>query len=155
STIVDDVTIDRVECPNPQVTVTWEPATEKDLSERHGKAGARIKVSIAPGLSIGPLRETIIIHTKVRGDMTMELSLAARRPGPVQVVGRNFTQENNVVRMGEFAADKGAKTSLKMYIRNLEGDLQVEQLNVENTRTKVRVSPTGKTFGKARMFDVE
>ncbi|HEY4261227.1 MAG TPA: DUF1573 domain-containing protein, partial [Schlesneria sp.] len=63
SLILDDLDITRAECENPLVTVTWEKATASELTEKNGKSGAKVKVAVAPGSAIGPLRETIKLHT--------------------------------------------------------------------------------------------
>ena len=155
STVVDDIPIDRVECANPLVNVTWEPATAAVLKEREGKAGLKIKVEIAPSTTIGPVRETVKLHTSVRGGTVIEFALSGKRQGPIEIKGTGFNTENNVAKLGEFSAAIGARAKLKMYVRNLEGELDAVQIASENQRAKVSVAATGQLFGKSRIYDVE
>jgi len=155
STMLDDLKIEKAECSNPLVNVTWEPANPTLLSEKHGKIGYQVKVAISPGTAVGPLRETVKLHTSARGGTVIEFSLTANRPGPIEIKGRNFTQENNVVRLGEFPATDGVKAKLMMYIRNYDGDFTAEQVESADSRAIVRVAKTGKAFGKSRVYEVE
>lgn len=155
STMVDDIAIERVESANPQVSVTWEPASAAHLSDKLAKSGYLIKVAIEPGSTIGPLRENIKLHTNVRGGTVVEFMLSGRRPGPIEVKGRGFIEENNVAKLGEFPSAEGAKLKLKMYVRNLEGEMDAQQVATEDGRAIVRVAMPGKTFGKSKVYDVE
>ncbi len=155
STVLDEIPIDRVECSSPLVNVTWEPAAASVLEEKKGTVGLKIKVVIAPSTTIGPVRETVKLHTSVRGGTVIEFFLSGKRPGPIEIKGPGFNTENNVAKLGEFSASIGAKARLKMYVRNLEGELEAVQIAPENQRAKVRVAATGQTFGKSTIYDVE
>lgn len=155
SSVLDEVVIDRVEVSSPLVTVTWDKATASQLAERKGKSGAKIKVTVAPASAIGPMRETVKLHTAVRGGTVIEFTLSGRRPGPIEIKGRGFTGENNLLRLGEFPAEQGTKSKLQMYVRNLDGELEAEQIDSEQGRVQVRVAPTGKTFGKSKVYEIE
>ena len=155
SSVEKEIVIEHAECPNPLVKVTWEPASAAMLEVKHGKAGLLIKVAVAPGTSIGPLREAVKLHTSIRGGTVVEFSLSGHRPGPIEIKGRNFNPENNVIKLGDFAATVGAKAKLTMYVRNSEGDFAAQQVEAENGRAKVRVASNGKTFGKSQLFEVE
>ena len=155
SNIVDDLTIRKVECSNPLVTVTWEPAEKSVLAEKKAKAGIKINVSIAPGTTIGPFRELVKLETNFRENSVIEFFVTGRRPGPIQLIGRNWFPDSNVVRMGEFACTEGAKTTLQMYVRNLDGELEATQVESADERARVTVTPTGKTFGDSKVYDVK
>jgi len=155
SLILDDVEIDRAECSNPLVSVTWEKATASDLAEKGGKSGAKIKVAVAPGSAIGPFRETVKLHTTARKGTEMEFTLIGKRSGPIEFKGRGFYPEKNVFNIGQFPAAEGKKAKLQMYVRNFDDELEVQQAEFENSRVKVSVSSPPKTFGKAKVYDLE
>lgn len=155
SSVLEEVVIDRVEVSSPLVTVTWDKATASQLAEKKGKSGVKIKVAVAPAPTIGPMRETVKLHTAVRGGSVIEFGLSGRRPGPIEVKGRGFTGENNLLRLGEFPAAEGKKSKLQMYVRNQEGELEAEQIDSEKGRVQVRVASTGKTFGKSKVYEIE
>jgi len=155
SAIEDNVTIDRVEVSNPLITVTWEKSDPEGLGDRRARSGVLLKVTIAPGKTVGPFRETVKLFTPVRGGTEVEIGLSGNRPGPIEIKGRGFRSENNFATLGEFDAEKGQKAKLLMYVRNQEGELQAEQVETPESRVKVRVTPTGRSFGSARVYDVE
>lgn len=160
STLVDDIEIEKVECDNPAVKVTWERLSDEEMAKRgpqqeRPKVAFTVKVTVAPGSSIGPLREAIKLHTNVRGGSSVEISLTGRRPGPIEVKGRGFNAENNVVKLGEFPATEGKKAKLQMYVRNIDGELETQHINAEDSRVKVQVAPTGRQFGKSKVYDID
>jgi len=161
STLVDDIQIEKVECDNPLVKVTWERTSTEELALKKGaqqekpKVALTVKVTVEPGSSVGPLRETIKLHTNVRGGTTVEISLTGKRPGPIEVKGRNFNTENNVIKLGEFPATEGKKAKLQMYVRNLEGELEAQQIETDDARVKVQVASTGRVFGKSKVYDID
>lgn len=155
SLILDDVGIERAECANPLVTVTWEKATASDLAEKGGKSGVRIKVVVAPGSAIGPFREIVKLKTTARKGTEMEFTLIGKRSGPIEIKGRGFYPDRNVCKLGEFPAADGKKIKLQMYVRNFDGDLELQQLETENARARFRILPPARTFGKAHVYDLE
>lgn len=155
STQLDEIPIDRAECSSPLVTVAWEPADAIVLAEKTAKSGYKIKVTIAPGTSLGPVREHVKLLTTVGKGAKFEFDLVGRRPGSVEIKGRGWNPENNLILFGDIAASEGAKSKLMMYVRNFDGDLTAEQMDAENSRVKVQVAPTGKKFGKSKVYEVE
>ncbi len=155
SLILDDIDIARAECANPLVTVTWEKATASDLAEKSGKSGVKVKVAVAPGSAIGPFRETVKLHTTARKGTVVEFTLIGKRSGPIEFKGRGFYPEKNVFNVGEFPAAEGKKTKLQMYVRNFDGDLDIQQVESENHRVKVSAPSAPRTFGKSKIYDLE
>ena len=155
STQFDEIPITRFECSNPAIQVTWEPVAEEVLKEKMAKAGHKIKVVIPPGTTLGPVRENVKLFTAVRKETVVEFDLAGRRPGSVEIKGRGWNSENNLVLLGDVVASTGAKSKLMMYVRNFDEDLEVQQVDAEKSRVKVHVASSGKTFGKSKVYEVE
>lgn len=155
SQIFDDLVIDHFECPNPLVTVTWEKANALDLAEKSGKSGQRVKVSIAPGSAVGAFREMVKLHTTARNGLVSEFTLTGKRSGPLEFKGRNFLPGRNLIRLGEFPAAQGTKASLKLYVRHFDGDLVMTPSDDANPRVKVSIVGSPKTFGQAKVYDVD
>lgn len=155
SLILDDVDIVQAECSNPLVTVTWDKATASDLAEKGGKSGVKIKVSVAPGSAIGPFREVVKLKTNARKGTEMEFTLVGKRSGPIEIKGRGFFPDRNVFNFGEFPAADGKKAKLQMYVRNFDGELELQQTESENARVKLRIVPPARTFGKSKVYDLE
>jgi len=155
STQYDEIPMNRFESSNPTIQVTWEPAAEAILTEKMAKAGYKIKVVIPPGTALGPVRENVKLFTGVRKETVIEFDLAGKRPGSVEIKGRGWNSENNLVLLGDVVASAGAKSKLMMYVRNFDGDLEVQQVDAEKSRVKVHVGSSGKTFGKSKVYEVE
>lgn len=162
STMIDAFEIESAECANPLVSVTWRPATSEEAAKYKPSTSSpnptvayKVSVTVAKGTTIGPLRETVKLHTSVRGGTDVQFNLSGKRPGPIEVKGRNFSLDNHVIKLGEFQATEGAKAKLQMYVRSLEGELTAEQVNPADSRVQVRVAPTGRIFGKSKVYDVE
>lgn len=155
SQIFDDLVIDHAECSNPLVTVTWEKANALDLAEKSGKSGQRVKVSIAPGSAVGAFRETVKLHTTARNGLVSEFNLTGKRSGPLEFKGRNFLPGRNLIRLGEFPAAQGTKANLKLYVRHFDGDLVMTPPDDANPRVKVSIVGSPKTFGQAKVYDVD
>ncbi len=155
STQFDEIPMTRFESSNPTLQVTWEPAAEDVLKEKMAKAGYKIKVVIPPGTTLGPVRENVKLFTGARKETVVEFDLAGKRPGSVEIKGRGWNSENNLVLLGDVVASAGAKSKLMMYVRNFDGDLVVQQVDAEKARVKVNVGSSGKTFGKSKVYEVE
>ena len=150
-----DIPIERAESSNPLISVTWEPAAAEILAEKEAKSGYKITVTIAPGSTIGPVREHVKLHTNVGTGTVIEFDLVGKRPGSVELKGRGWNAESSVALLSEFPSAAGTKSKLVMYVRNCPGELQVQQADSDGSRVKVRVSPTGRIFGKSKVYDVE
>ena len=155
STILDEVTIDKFECVNPKVTVTWEPATPETLAELKAKSGLQITVRVAADSPLGPLRESINLVTPLDGGTNIPLGLTGQRSGPIEFKGPRWNSETNFLTLGEFPANKGIKSKLYLYVRDLEGELVVESIEQKYNSVKFTVPPTGKVIGKSKLYEVE
>lgn len=155
STLLDQIEIDRCECANPLVKITWEPAPANVITEKNAKSALNVKAVVAGGTAVGPFREKVTLHTTVRGGRDVEFYLSGRRPGPIEVKGAGWNAENNLVVLGTFPAAEGKKARLSLYVRNFDGELQVQQQESENGRVRVRVTDEGKAFGKSKVYNLE
>lgn len=155
SLILDEVTIDRFECSNPKVAVTWEPATPETLAELKAKSGKQITVTVAADSPLGPLREAVRLVSPHNGETKIEFGLAGQKSGPIEFKGPKWNPESNFITLGEFPANQGAKAKLFLYVRDLEGELEVLSIEQKYNTAKLKFSPTGKPIGKSKMYEVE
>ena len=155
SMILDEVTIDKSECANPHVAVTWEPATPETLAELKAKSGLQITVRVAADSPLGPLRESINLVSPHDGGTNIPLGLTGQRSGPIEFKGPRWNPETNFLTLGEFPANKGIKSKLYLYVRDLEGELVVESVEQKYNAVKFTFPPTGKVIGKSKLYEVE
>ncbi len=153
----DTIVLDKFECSNPGVSVTWEPAS-LDLDEvktKKAKAAMVVTVTLAAGAPLGPFRETVKLISADQRQASIEFRLMGQRAGPIEFGGRGWNSENNAVVLGEFPADKGAKIKLNLYVRNLDGELEVQAIEQKHNSVKIQIPATGRVLGKSKMYEVE
>ncbi len=157
SKMIDEIVIDKFECSNPHVSVKWEPlpADADEVKEKKAKVAMVVTVSVAAGAPIGPFRETVKLISPYHERTEVEFRLMGQRSGPIEFKGRGWNQEHNTVMLGEFPADKGAKTKLNLYVRDLDGELEVQGIEQKHNTVKIQISPTGRVLGKSKMYEVE
>ena len=155
STLLDTITIEKFECSNPRVSVTWEPIPLEKIEQKDTKAARSVVVTVAAGAPIGPFRETVKLFSPDQAETPIEFFLSGQRTGPIEFKGRGWNPENNAVVLGEFPADKGSKVKLNLYVRDLEGELEVQGIEQRYNAAKIQVAPVGRVLGKSKMYEVE
>jgi len=155
SAILDEIVLDRFECSSPRVSVTWEPAALDEIKQKDAKAALSISVTVAPGAPLGPFRETVKLISPNRGETVVEFQLTGQRFGPIEFKGRGWNPESDAVILGEFPAGKGAKAKLNLYVRDLDGELEVQAIEQRHNSAKIQVPKTGRVLGKSKMYEVE
>ena len=157
SRLIDQIVLDKFECSSPHVSVTWEPASleSDEVKEKKAKAALSITATVAAGAPLGPFRETVKLISPDPGQSAMEFQLTGQRAGPIEFKGRGWNSETNAVVLGEFPADKGAKVKLNLYVRNLDGELEVQGIEQKHNSAKIQIPPTGRVLGKSKMYEVE
>ncbi|MEK6261303.1 MAG: DUF1573 domain-containing protein [Planctomycetota bacterium] len=157
SRLVDTIVLDKFECSNPSVSVTWEPVSLdlEEVKEKKAKAALSITATVAAGALLGPFRETVKLISADQGQTPVEFQLFGQRSGPIEFKGRGWNPENNAVVLGEFPAEKGARVKLNLYVRNLDGELEVQVIEQKHNSAKIQIPPTGRVLGKSKMYEVE
>lgn len=155
SNMVDEIVITEVECKNPLVSVKWEPSAKRDPEAKEPKASVDVEVTVAAGAPLGLFHEVVKLHTSVKNGATVEFSLRGQRSGPIEMKGPGWNSETNTVVLGEFPAAKGAKARLFLYVRDMEGELEVKEIIHEHDEVQIRPSTTGKPVGKSKVYEIE
>ena len=157
SKMIDEILLDKFECSNPNVSVSWEPASLdlEEIKEKKVKAAMTISVTVAAGMPLGPFRETVKLISPYQGQTVVEFQLTGQRAGPIEFIGRGWSSEKNSVVLGEFPADKGTRVKLNLYVRNLEGELEVQAIEQRYNSVKIHVPAVGRVLGKSKMYEVD
>ena len=159
SRVIEQFTIKQAPSENGRVKVSWEPIEPADLVKHGVKAGYRLKVELGPDIPIGPYREMVqLVAVTPDEEIPVELSVGARRAGPIEVrgvVGANFNIESNRIFFGEFPAASGKKAKVTFIVRDFDEDLVLKSVEPADTRVKIVFPPTGKNIGKSKSYQVE
>lgn len=156
SRMVGEIVLDKFECSNPSVSVTWEPVSLdlEEVKEKKAKAAMSVAVTVAAGAPLGSFRETVKLFSPNPGQTVIEFQLTGQRAGLIEFKGPGWNPDNNAVVLGEFPASKGAKVKLNLYVRNLDGELEVQAIEQKYNSVKIQVPATGRVLGKSKMYEV-
>lgn len=157
SRLSEKIELEKFECSNPNVSVTWEPLPleSEEVTQKKAKSALSIIATVAAGAPLGPFRETVKLISSDPAQSPIEFHLTGQRSGPIEFKGRGWNPENNSVVLGEFPANKGAKVKLNLYVRDLDGELEVQSIEQKHDSVKIHIPQTGRVLGKSRMYEVE
>jgi len=145
SGIVEEFAIEKYECANPAVSVTWEPLSDQQKDELKAKSGYQVKVAISPDVAVGSLNEKVKLFTSLADSKEVDLRLTGTRPGPVEFFGPNFFADNNILLMGEFPARDGKETTLNVFFRNFGDEVKLLKAEQKFNSVELDFKPVGKT----------
>ena len=178
SEVHTDFTFTKIQSKNPLITFETRPLTTDELFELHDdplkgmtlegldakqiavlkermtpepKCGYSVKVTIAPGLPVGPFREELTFHTNLEPEKKVTVYVSGNRAGPVQFFGGPGVQwygKLALLRLGSFAASEGKKTKLTMFIRNIEQPMKVLKVEIQPEFIKLAVERNEKFSGQ-------
>lgn len=132
-----DFEIQEAVCSNARVKCTWEPLDAAVLEEFKAKCGYLLHVDVDLKDFTGLLNEELNIKTTAKDGAVAVLHVKARRAGPLELIARNWDQENNRLFLGEFPASEGKKAEINVYLRVAE---DVNLLSAESEHQAVKVS---------------
>jgi len=96
--------------------VQWNPLPASDLGPGD-KGGCEIIVTVRPGLPSGTIEQTIKLQTNVESAPPAQLRIGGKVGSPVKIVGSEWNQDRNVLKLGSVSKAKGVKSDLKLMIR--------------------------------------
>ena len=90
--------------------------------------------------------------------MDLEFTLAAHRPGPIDVrgpVGCGFNPSSNRLIFGTFPAAEGKKAKITLYVKGMTEELVLKSVEPADTPVKINLADTGKMLGNSKAYLVE
>lgn len=115
SPLLESFEILSIETSDERVTMDAEPMSEEELAELDALSGYNLSGRIAPGFPVGDIHEQVTIETDVEGYETLEIGIAARRMGPLTIVGPGWYSGPRLLRMGRFEAAEGKTVRLSVF----------------------------------------
>jgi len=143
--------IAKLEFTNPRTaehfqTTIMELAKE-DLGDPKAESGYRIRVTAKPGMPIGMLRQSLLIHTSEEDRAPLDVPIDAMVSGPVLIRGKGMDIHRRVLELGGIVSSEGLSRKLLMSVRGAKADaLEVSLAAAEPEFVKV-------TFGEKRQID--
>ena len=136
STVLDAFAFKSEKYDDKKLKVTYEPMTAEALADKEAKCGYSVNIDVLPGAPIGPFSEQVVLVTDDEKQPEVQFQVRGRMSGPIEFLGPAYRMESNTLTFGEFPADKGKEVTLSLFVRNLEGDLQL--LGVEPMSDRVQ-----------------
>ncbi len=103
--------------------VSIEPLTEEEAKSESVLSGYRIAVKVKPGLPLGPIIQTITLHTNRPGNQKFEVPIRGHVVSDISILAnRMFDSKNNILSLGIVQQDAGKKVTLPILIKGPHRD---------------------------------
>jgi hypothetical protein len=139
SGVLDSFQVTSIESSALSLTSEVTPLGAEELKELKAKCGYTIRAIVAPGVPVGEYRQSLKVHTDLRGDTTFDLNIVAKRVGPLTIIGPHWYQQHMLLDLGTFQADKGMKVTLSMFVK-AEEELKFLDVSTDEEARDVKVT---------------
>jgi len=99
------------------VDVAYEPLPAEELQKRGALGGYLVRLTIKPGLPLGPFEQRILLNTNLPDGAQMLIPVAGRVVSDVTVMGRNWVEDRARLLIGEVASAEGAEERVLLVLR--------------------------------------
>lgn len=104
-------------------TVSIEPLTAEEAKSESVLSGYRVAVNIKPGLPLGPILQTITLHTNRPGNQKFEIPIRGHVVSDISILSnRMFDSHNNILTLGIVKREAGKKATLPILIKGPHRD---------------------------------
>ncbi len=155
SRTVDELKIQSVKTTNDKVSVTYDPMTTEELTEKGAKCGYHVRAVVAPGVPIGPFSEKVTLLSEDDERKEFDIQLKGYLAGPIEFLGPAYRKETSVVAMGEFPSDTGKDVTLSLFVRDFDQDLELLDVVPKSDRVQFELKKDEKLKGKARRYQLK
>jgi len=95
--------------------VPLDPAALEEETE--ATSGVLVKVTVKPGLPLGPFRQTIRVGTGLADAPEIEIPVRGRVTSDIMVVGPGWNREHNILDLGTVPSSEGTRRQLLLIAR--------------------------------------
>jgi hypothetical protein len=98
--------------------VSYEPLSKEEVEKEKGAScGLLAKVTVKPGLPLGPINQTIHIKAKVDKEVVMEVPVKGRAWSDIRIASSpEFEANRNLLKFGALKRTDSAKAVLQLYV---------------------------------------
>lgn len=144
----DKFEITEVKTDLPTTKVTWVPLNEDQLAERGAKSGYLLKATVSGDVPVGSYADRVTLKTNLEKHKELSFAIKATRPGPMDVMGRGWANEATALLLGDFPAKDGKTAELSLFVRELEGDLELKSFETAHNAVEVSLRKDENYKGK-------
>jgi hypothetical protein len=100
--------------------VKAEPLTAEELTSQGAKSGAKVTVTVKPGLPLGPVKQRIILTTNLERASRIEIPVEGTVTSDISLVGQDWA--GNQLRVGRISSQQGMTRTLRLVTRGSHRD---------------------------------
>ena len=97
------------------------PLSQERIDEQQGKSGAKVQVTLKPGLPPGRFHCEANLQTNVL-DAPVPLSIEAQVVGDISIVGEGYSLATNTLRLGRVKRNEGREVKLLLLVKGENHD---------------------------------
>lgn len=98
--------------------VAFDPLEPDQLGDQpDAKSGYLLRVTVKPGLPLGPFKQTILIGTNLAAYPAIVVPIMGTLVGDISVVGRGWNRDTGVLDLGTVESSRGLKRRLQLIVR--------------------------------------
>lgn len=117
----DDLTISSAELSDAEMRdkfdVQIQPVERDELPNPSARDGARITVTVKPGLPIGRFDQFLTLHTNFKEGEKLHIPIIGRVFGDISVHGTGWLEDEGVLVMGKVKGSEGRKSKVNLVVR--------------------------------------
>ncbi|MEX2317957.1 MAG: DUF1573 domain-containing protein [Pirellulales bacterium] len=99
-----------------------EPVSREELPNPAAKAGARVTVTVKPGLPLGLIGQRIKLKTSLKDAPELEIPVIGRVVGDISIHGTNWNVEQSLLVLGHVHSREGKRARLNVLVRGATAD---------------------------------
>jgi hypothetical protein len=100
------------------LTIEIQPVDRAELPNRSAKAGVRVRLTTKPNMPLGRFDQWVSLKTNMRDADKLEIPITGRVIGSVNIYGRNWNEEQGILRLGTVKSSEGTKGELHIVARD-------------------------------------
>lgn len=117
----DELTINGAELEGDEnrdkFDIKVEPLEPDQLPDESAKDGARVTVTVKPGLPIGRFYHYVVLDTNLHNGQKLHIPIIGRVVGDISLHGTNWREDEGVLLLGRVESAKGKTARLNIVVR--------------------------------------
>lgn len=116
--------------------------------EPDAKSGWEVRITLKPGLPVGPFRQKISVATNLKEAATVEIPVKGEIVSEISVTGKEFDSETGVLMLGTVDSSLGAERTVRIFVRGpFCSEVKFEPAEVSPSLLHVKIGKTEKLGG--------
>lgn len=116
--------------------------------EPDAKSGWEVRITLKPGLPVGPFRQKISVATNLKEAATIDIPVKGEIVSEIVVSGNEFDSETGVLMLGTVSSSQGIERTVRIFVRGpFCNEVQFEPTEVSPGLLRVKVGKTQKMGG--------